>query len=78
MGGEIYNISYKNAGYEGGANGSGAKLNYVTIVVEKGTNKIITAFPSNGTYGIEWYGGMLWIMNIIIKLQFALFANKVW
>ncbi len=53
MGGEIYNISYKNAGYEGGANGSGAKLNYVTIVVEKGTNKIITAFPSNGTYGIE-------------------------
>lgn len=53
MGGEIYNIPYKNAGYEGGANGSGATLDYVTIVVEKGTNNIITAFPSSGSYGIK-------------------------
>jgi hypothetical protein len=53
MGGEIYNIPYKNSGYEGGAKGSGGNLDYVTIVVEKGTNNIITAFPSSGTYGIK-------------------------
>lgn len=29
---------YKNSGYEGGAKGSGDNLDYVTIVVEKGTN----------------------------------------
>lgn len=53
MGGQIYNIPYKNAGFEGGVKGSGANLDYVTIVVEKGTNNIITAFPSSGTYGIK-------------------------
>lgn len=50
---EIYNISYKNAGYEGGVKGLGDNLDYVTIVVEKGTNNIITAFPSNGAYGVK-------------------------
>ena len=53
MGGEIYNIPYENAGYEGGNSGTGAQQDYVTIVVENGTNKLITAFPSNGTYGVK-------------------------
>jgi len=49
----IYNIPYPNAGYESGRLGTGKQLNFVTIVVaakdEKPTNKIVTAYPSDGT-----------------------------
>ena len=47
-GGMIYIIPYENAGYESGYLNTGEQLNYITIVVVKGTNHIITAFPSNG------------------------------
>ncbi len=49
MGGKIYNIPYENAGYEGGSINTGAKMNYVTIIVMDDIN-IITAFPSFGNY----------------------------
>ena len=50
MGGEIYNIPYKNAGYESGYFHNGAQMDYITIVVMEGTSNIITAFPSYGDY----------------------------
>ena len=50
MGGKIYNIPYQNAGYESGSKNTGAQMNYVTIIVMDGTNDLITAFPSFGTY----------------------------
>ena len=50
MGGKIYNISYKNAGYESGSINTGAKMDYVTIIVMDGTNDVIAAFPSFGDY----------------------------
>ncbi|MEW4286212.1 DNRLRE domain-containing protein [Priestia koreensis] len=43
----IYTIYYRHAGYSGGYAGSGRTLNYITIVVKRGTNKIITAYPSD-------------------------------
>lgn len=53
MGGKIYNIPYKNAGYESGQNNTGAQMDYVTIIIVDGTNDIITAFPSFGDYKKE-------------------------
>jgi hypothetical protein len=50
MGGKIYNIPYKNAGYESGSINTGAKMDYVTIIVMDGTNDVIAAFPSFGDY----------------------------
>jgi len=50
---DIYNIYYPNAGYESGILNYGAKYDYVTIVVQKGTSNIVTAFPSNGYYGVK-------------------------
>lgn len=50
MGGKIYNIPYKDAGYESGSVNTGTKMNYVTIIVMDGTNDIIAAFPSFGNY----------------------------
>ena len=48
-----YNIPHENAEYEGGKNGTGVQQDYVTIVVKQGTNKLIIAFPSSGTYGVK-------------------------
>lgn len=45
---QLYHIPYPNAGYAGGYAGQGQNLNYVTIVIKKDTNKIITAYPSAG------------------------------
>ncbi|MEM5290917.1 RHS repeat-associated core domain-containing protein [Paraburkholderia sabiae] len=42
---ETYTIPFPNAGTQGGKLGSGATLNTIKIVVEKGTNKVVTAFP---------------------------------
>ena len=50
MGGKIYNIPYYNAGYESGSTNTGAKMNYITIIVMDGTTDIITAFPSFGDF----------------------------
>ena len=41
----MYRIPYKNAGWEGGNNGSGQVLNYVHVLVVHGTNEIVTGFP---------------------------------
>ena len=51
MGGEIYNIPMKNAGYESGYNNTGVAMDYVTIIVKEGTSEVIAAFPSCGNYG---------------------------
>ncbi len=50
MGGYIYNIPYKNAGYESGFINTGAQMDYITIVTMKGKEDLITAFPSFGNY----------------------------
>lgn len=50
MGGTIYNIPYKNAGYESGYVNTGAQMDYITIVTMEGNADLITAFPSFGDY----------------------------
>ena len=48
MGGSIYNIHYKNAGYESGYINTGVKLDYITIITKDKSTVLITAFPSLG------------------------------
>lgn len=50
MGGKIYNIPYKNAGYESGYINTGAQMDYITIVTMDESADLITAFPSLGDY----------------------------
>lgn len=50
MGGTIYNIPYKNAGYESGYINTGAQMDYITIVMLDESTDLITAFPSFGDY----------------------------
>ena len=50
MGGTIYNIPYKNAGYESGYINTGAQMDYITIVTLDESTDLITAFPSFGDY----------------------------
>ena len=50
MGGTIYNIPYKNAGYESGYINTGAQMDYITIVTLDESADLITAFPSFGDY----------------------------
>ena len=50
MGGTIYNIPYKNAGYESGYINTGAQIDYITIVTLDESTDLITAFPSFGDY----------------------------
>jgi filamentous hemagglutinin len=47
-GADIRVIPRPNSGYSGGFAGQGQNLDSVTIVTQKGTNKIITAFPGSG------------------------------
>lgn len=53
MGGTIYNIPYKNAGYESGYINTGTTLNYITIVTRENSLDLITAFPSLGDYKVN-------------------------
>ena len=50
MGGTIYNIPYKNAGYESGYINTGAQMDYITIVTLDESTDLITAFPFFGDY----------------------------
>ncbi len=50
MGGTIYNIPYKNAGYESGYINTGATMDYMTIITMENSNDLIAAFPSFGNY----------------------------
>ena len=50
MGGTIYNIPYKNAGYESGYINTGAQMDYITIVTLDESTDLINAFPSFGDY----------------------------
>ena len=50
MGGTIYNIPYKNAGYESGYINTGAQMDYITIVTLDESTDLITAFSSFGDY----------------------------
>ena len=52
MGGAIYNIPYKNAGYESGYINTGATLDYITIITRENSLDLITAFPSSGNYQV--------------------------
>jgi|GEM_PF-722084 len=45
---DIYVIPRPNSGYDGGFAGQRTNLNTVTIITQRGNNKIITAFPGNG------------------------------
>ncbi|WP_449445658.1 RHS repeat-associated core domain-containing protein [Ureibacillus acetophenoni] len=45
---DVYHIPHSNAGFQGGYAGQGQNLNYVTIVVDRKSGSIVTAFPSNG------------------------------
>lgn len=45
---DIYVVPRLDSGYAGGFGGQGQNLNSVTIIVQPGTNKIITAFPGSG------------------------------
>jgi hypothetical protein len=45
---EVYYLKYRNAGFEGGFNGTGKQLDYVKVVVERSSGDIITAFPDYG------------------------------
>ena len=44
---DIYCVKSENCGYEGGYNGDGHTLNYITIITCKDTKNIITMFPSD-------------------------------
>ena len=46
---DIYIIPKSNVGYDGGIGGQRTNLNYITLVVEKETKKVITAYPSGAT-----------------------------
>jgi filamentous hemagglutinin len=46
---DIYVIPRPNSGYAGGYKGVGDNLNFVTILTEPGTSKMITSYPGNGT-----------------------------
>jgi filamentous hemagglutinin len=45
---DAYHIPRANSGYSGGYGGQGQNLSHVTIVTKRGTNQIITSFPSFG------------------------------
>ena len=45
--GDIYQISYKNCGYEGGRYGDGHLYDYITLVLFPETENIITMFSSD-------------------------------
>ena len=46
---DVYIIPRANSGYAGGYSGQGQNLDYVTIVTESNTNRIITGFPGNAS-----------------------------
>ena len=49
----IYNIPCANAGYGGGIYDAGVVMDFVTIITRADTNELITAFPSDGTMGVD-------------------------
>ena len=50
IGGTIYNIPFKNAGYESGKTRTNEQMHFITIITMEGTADLITAFPSFGDY----------------------------
>lgn len=53
MGGIIYNIPYKNAGYQSGYTNFGQQMDYLTIVIKDGTSTVWSAFPSFSNHGMK-------------------------
>lgn len=47
-GADTYFVPYKNAGWESGSRGNGQRLDFVKIITRSGTNKLISAYPSEG------------------------------
>lgn len=46
---DIYVIPRANSGYAGGMGGQRQNLDYVTIITESGTSRVVTGYPSGGT-----------------------------
>ncbi len=51
MGGNIYNIPYKRAGYQSGYVNFGQQMDYITIITKENSSLVWSAFPSFGGYG---------------------------
>ena len=53
---DVYIVPRPNAGYVGGPGGQRGNLDHITIKVEAGTNKLITAHPSGKTLDFpDWH-----------------------
>ncbi len=50
---DIYLIEQENCGYEGGTEGDGHILNYVTIITLPYSKRLITMFPSDNIFKLE-------------------------
>jgi hypothetical protein len=46
---DIYVVPRANSGYAGGMGGQRQNFDHVTIITEKGTNRVVTSYPSGGT-----------------------------
>ncbi|MEW8475175.1 MAG: LysM domain-containing protein, partial [Candidatus Thiodiazotropha endolucinida] len=46
---DIYVVPRANSGYAGGAGGQLQNFDYVTLITEKGTNRVVTSFPTGST-----------------------------
>lgn len=58
---DIYVVGRPNSGYSGGYSGQLENLDYITLITETGSNRVVTAFPSGGTppipKGYQWLLG---------------------
>jgi hypothetical protein len=58
---DIYIVGRPNSGYSGGYSGQLDNLDYITLITETGSNRVVTAFPSGGTppipKGYQWISG---------------------
>lgn len=57
MGGTIYNIPYKNAGYESGYINTGAQMDYITIVTLDESNDLCEAEWNNPEDALKGING---------------------
>jgi curved DNA-binding protein CbpA len=50
---DFYVVPMHNVGYQGGYSGQGKRCDHVTLVVQTGTNVVITSYPSAPTINIQ-------------------------
>ena len=64
-------MPHKSSGYVGGMGGQLNKHDYITVITERGTNKVVTAFSSGATHKIpNNYDFILGAQNELIKPKF--------